>query len=242
MLDSMLLASLLEDAKMKSLTEASKKDDADAADDAGDTDAPDANADDAPDADNPDDAENNDDNPDENQDDENTDNDDENKEDDNNDENKDDQPDEDDFNLDDDTPSEDDNDPNPDGLPNPDDMGDDDINEDNDVETNVHTNILDLSKLDRALAKRKCYQDFMDLRATIAGMLNIIDRNETVIEPETRDDTIMELNKLNASVEEYIKYRFSIVNYEDALQHYFIFVKSMNSIINTLKEAGLTKN
>lgn len=149
----------------------------------------------------------------------------------------------DDFNLDDDSDPDDmSNEPAPDGLPEADDDGSGDIDEeDPDAETNVQVNILELSKLDRVLAKQKCYRDFMDLRATVRAMLNIIDKNETVIDPDVRDDSIAKLNKLHYQIEEFVTYRFGIMNYEDALQHYFIFVKTTNNLINYIKEDGLKK-
>lgn len=125
---------------------------------------------------------------------------------------------------------EDDSGENPDGLVDPDDDGSSEMNED-DVETNIQTNILQLSKLDRTLAKRKCYNDFMDMRTTITSIKNIITENEVVIEPEVRIACLDKLEQLYSYVTDYIKFKFMITNYEENLQNYMIFLKSLNEIV-----------
>ena len=95
----------------------------------------------------------------------------------------------DDFNMDPDGGSEDSGD-NPDGLPDPDDDGMDDTDG---VEQNIHLNILELSKLDRLMAKRKIYNDYKDLRASITSAKNLIDQNEAVIDADVRDYVVNKL-------------------------------------------------
>lgn len=147
----------------------------------------------------------------------------------------------DDFSLDSDTPDDStDNDPPPDGLVDPDDDGSTD-EEDPDAETNVHVNILSLSKLDRTLAKRRCLNDYYDLRTSIDTVRNIIDRNEAVVEPETRARAVEQLNKLYTTVSEYLMYKFAYSNYEDALQHYLLFMRAINDIVQNVKENGLNR-
>ena len=141
------------------------------------------------------------------------------------------------FSLDDDTI---DNDPVPDGLPEADDDGSTETSEDS-AETNVHTNILNLSKLDRTIAKRVIYQHFIDLRSTISSTKTMIERNETVIEPEIRERTNTALNKISRQLDDFLKYKFQIINYEDALMAYMIFIKEIDSCINGIKNDGINK-
>ena len=149
-----------------------------------------------------------------------------------------------DFSLDGDESGEDDmsNEPAPDGLPEADDDGSgDDMGEEGPEETNVQTNILDLSKLDRTVAKRYCYQQFMDLRSTITSTLSVIDRNETVIDSDVREDAVEKLNKTLSDIKDYMLYKFQIVNYEEALQAYFLFVKAVNDLIEYVRKEGISK-
>ena len=123
----------------------------------------------------------------------------------------------------------------------PDDDGSNDTEGDDTTETNVQVNVLNISKLDRALAKRRCLHDFYDLRTSIDVFQKLIERNETVIDPDVREQSITELNRLFTSLNEYLTYRFSYTNYEDNLQNYFIFVKSLNGIIKNVQESGIDK-
>lgn len=218
----------------KALTEAAKDekaDDEDAADD--DTspeseDSGDTNTDDNDDESNNDDDTNSDD---ENQDDKDT-NDDENK-DDNSD---DDSPSDDDFSMDSDDPSsEDDGGENPDGLASPDAMGDDES--DQDTETNVHVNILNLNKLDRTISMKRLLNDYTATRTSINTFLNIIDKNETIIDATLRKSLINDLNSLLQNLNDYIGIKFSYINYEENLQNYIIFSKKLEDIVQRLQSA-----
>lgn len=136
---------------------------------------------------------------------------------------------EDDFSLDSDNTEDDD--PIPDGLTDPDDDGSGDMEDDN-VEKNVHINILQLSKLDRTLAKRKCFSDFQELRTTITTFRNIISTNEATIDPDIREIAYSRLDKLYTQVTDYLTFKFSFINYEENLQNYLLFMKSMDSIVH----------
>ena len=135
--------------------------------------------------------------------------------------------------------------PPPDGLTDPDDDGssDDTISgeEDPNAETNVHTNVLQLSKLDRLMAKRKCLNDFYDLRTSIDTFRVVIEKNEAILNPDVRDIAVRDLNKLYTTVGEYLTYRFGFTNYEENLQNYFLFLRAMNEIIRNVNEKGLEK-
>lgn len=138
----------------------------------------------------------------------------------------------DDFNMDPDGGSEDSGD-NPDGLPDPDDDGMDDTNG---VEQNIHLNILELSKLDRLMAKRKIYNDYKDLRASITSAKNLIDQNEAVIDADVRDYVVNKLDYLLSVVTDHLTYKFSFTNYEENLQAYLIFTKQLNDLLNFTRD------
>lgn len=140
----------------------------------------------------------------------------------------------DDFSLDGDGDGEGEDDgPPPDGLVDPDDDGSGDM-EDDDGETNVQTNILQLSQLDRNLIKRKCYNDFLDLRTSITSAKKIVDDYEASIEPELRSYTVEQLDLLYTSITDYITIKFPTINYEENLQNYLLFVKQLNELVDGL--------
>lgn len=138
----------------------------------------------------------------------------------------------DDFNMDPDDGSEDSGN-NPDGLPDPDDDGMDDTDG---VEQNIHLNILELSKLDRLMAKRKIYNDYKDLRASITSAKNLIDQNEAVIDADVRDYVVNKLDYLLSVVTDHLTYKFSFTNYEENLQAYLIFTKQLNDLLNFTRD------
>lgn len=118
----------------------------------------------------------------------------------------------------------------PDGLTSPDDDGSAD-NQD-EVETNVQTNILKLSKLDRTLAKRRLFTNFQDLRTQANTFRNIIANNEENIEAEVREKIYEDIDKAYSSITDYMTYKFSFINYEENLQAYLLFSKMMQDIVN----------
>lgn len=219
----------------KALTEAAKDEKADD-DDAGDDDT-------SPESEDSGDT-NTDDNDDESNNDDDTNSDDENQDDNDNndDENKDDNPDDDspsddDFSMDSDDPSSEDDDggENPDGLASPDAMGDDESTQD--TETNVHVNILNLSKLDRTISLKRLLNDYTATRTSINTFLNIIDKNETIIDATLRESLINDLNSLLQNLNDYIGIKFSYINYEENLQNYIIFSKKLEDIVQRLQSA-----
>lgn len=148
--------------------------------------------------------------------------------------------DEDDFSMNPDEEEGEDNEPPPDGLTDPDDDGsNDETSTEDEGETNIHTNVLNLSKLDRLLAKRKCLSDFYDLRTSVDTFRSVIENNEAIIDPDVRQAAVRDLNKLYTSIGEYLMYRFGYTNYEENLQNYFIFIRSMNDIVKVVGEKGM---
>lgn len=145
-----------------------------------------------------------------------------------------------DFSMDGDDPEEDLG-PAPDGLPEPDDDGSSDMEEEEDPEgeTNIQTNILKLSKLDRALAKKAVGEDLVSLRSTINAALGVIDRNESAIDPDVRDLSVEKLNNLLGELESFILHKFPILNYEDSLTQYLVFAKKVNDSVEYVKTDGI---
>lgn len=132
--------------------------------------------------------------------------------------------------------------PAPDGLPEADDDGSeesDTANEDGSEETNIQVNILKLSELDRALAKKTCFSFFMDLKAKIQANLSVIDQNETVIDPDIREKITDTLNTTAGQLDQFLEYKFPIMNFEEALQAYFIFVKDINTALEEVRNDGI---
>ena len=130
--------------------------------------------------------------------------------------------------------------PAPDGLPEADAEGEPEegeLGEDNTAETNVHTNILNLSKLDKATSKHYLYQQYLELRDTIKRTLSIIDKHEVAIEPEIRDKATTDLNTLQGQLTDYIKIRFGIVNYEEALEIYLLFSKQIKDLVDWVHDS-----
>ena len=103
----------------------------------------------------------------------------------------------------------------------------------------MQVNILKLSKLDRLLAKRTCYQYFTDLKNKINATLSIIDKNESVIDPDVRDEVVGKLTSLVDAIDQLLEYKFPIMNYEEGLQSYFMFVKEANSAISYVRTDGI---
>lgn len=135
--------------------------------------------------------------------------------------------------------------PNPDGLPDPDDESSDMSDEESEEEQNVHINVLNLSKIDRTLAKKKCFADYQELRAKINAAKALIDNNEAAIEPDIRDASMDKLDRLYSMIFDYLRYKFSYLNYEETLQDYLLFSKSLNDIIVEInssmdKDSGTT--
>lgn len=139
----------------------------------------------------------------------------------------------DDFSMD----SEEDDSPPPDGLVDPDDDGSGDEVEE-DTETNVQTTILQMSKLDRTLLKRKCYNDYQDLRSSITSFKNVIDDNEASVDPAIRDYVLDQLDQLFNNVTDYMKYKFMIMNYEENIKNYAVFMTALNSLVEYVKNGG----
>ena len=134
------------------------------------------------------------------------------------------------------------NQPAPDGLPEADDAGTgEEKMETEDGETNLQVNVMQLSKLDRTLAKREVLQNFMDLRSKINRVQNLIDKNEVNILQSVRDSAVTRLDGLLNSTNSYLKYKFPIVNFEEAMTTLFIFIKELNAISEYVRTEGVGK-
>lgn len=104
---------------------------------------------------------------------------------------------------------------------------------------NTQVNILNISKLDRALAKKNIYGLFMDLRASMDTTLNIIDKNATVIDPAIREKSVTQLNGMITDLNTYISIKFQLDNYEAAMQMYMLFTEQFNALIEDVKTGDM---
>ena len=98
-------------------------------------------------------------------------------------------------------------------------------------------NILNLSKLDRTISLKRLLNDYTATRTSINTFLNIIDKNETVIDATLRESLINDLNSLLQNLNDYIGIKFSYINYEENLQNYIIFSKKLEDIVQRLQSA-----
>ena len=135
--------------------------------------------------------------------------------------------------------------PAPDGLPEADAQGDpeDSGQEDEDptAETNVRTNVMNLSKLDRMLAKQHVYRLFRGLIDSVETALGTIDKNEAIIDPDVRNPAITAFNTVQTQLKTYLSTKFSLVNYEEAVEIYMIFAARVNELVTTVHDATKKK-
>ena len=130
--------------------------------------------------------------------------------------------------------------------------GDDDATQDSDTtsstdtydevetdEQNIQTNVLNLSKLDRVLMKKKLFSDYQDLRVSLRTSRNLIHDNEENVDPEVREAFYDKIDKLYTNLTDYLSYKFTYTNYEENLQVYLIFAKSLQDILDSMTEKGL---
>ena len=144
-----------------------------------------------------------------------------------------------DFSLDPEGGEEDDS-PPPDGLVDPNDDGEADLGGD-DKEVNIQTNILQLSKIDRLMAKRKLFADFKELRINITTYRNLLTDNEANVDPDVRELSYDKLDRLYTIITDYLTFKFSYINYEENLQTYLIFAKTLEDIIAIARDDDKTK-
>lgn len=123
---------------------------------------------------------------------------------------------------------------NPDGLPSPDDTGEGDSDNQENDEQNIQLNILPLSKLDRLTLKRKCYNNFRDLRVKTDRVRVLVDDNEQVIDATFRDEIQYELSELYSTISGYLTTKFSFNNYEENMKNYTILATQLDEIIKKL--------
>ncbi len=104
-----------------------------------------------------------------------------------------------------------------------------------DAETNVQYNVLDLSKLDRHVLKRKLLSKYQDFRTSIQSYRRTVQDNESVIKSELRDDILVQLNKLTQQLESYLTTRFVYLNYEESMYDFITFTTRFQEIISLTK-------
>lgn len=127
----------------------------------------------------------------------------------------------------------------PDGLPEPDEIGDGGTGENNlDGELNIHYNILQLSKMDRLMAKRKMYNDYQSLRTSIRAFQHVIDENEVAIDADIREYARNKATYLFTTLTDYVTYKLSYTSYEDNLQNFLMFSKALNDLMLFVNNHG----
>lgn len=119
------------------------------------------------------------------------------------------------------------------------DNSNDDVNtetgEYGDAETNVQYNILELSKLDRHVLKRKLLSKYQDFRTSIQSYRRTVQDNESVIKSELREDILVQLNKLSQQLESYLTTRFVYLNYEESMYDFITFTTRFQEILSLTK-------
>lgn len=110
-------------------------------------------------------------------------------------------------------------------------VADDTDEEDEPEETNVQTNVLNISELDRNLVKRRLFNNYKDLRTAINSFkMTVTDREES-LPLEIRSAMISRLGDLYEKITEYMMYKFSYTNYEENLEIFTLYTKKFNEII-----------
>lgn len=128
---------------------------------------------------------------------------------------------------------------NPDGLPGPDATGDPNLGSfSGEDEKNLQVKIIQASKLERSLLKRKIFDRFKDLHNKIDVFQSNIDNNQTVIDPKIRESTYSHLQRFAEEVEKYLEYKFTPNNYEENLKNYLVFSKRFIEIVDYVKSGA----
>lgn len=127
----------------------------------------------------------------------------------------------------------------PDGLESPD-ATDDGTTTDNTEgeadEQNIQLAILPLSKLDRLTLKRKCFDNFRNLRSMINRVSTLISDNEQLLQAEFRESMTNELAELYNAVSGYMTTKFGFNNYEENAKNYNIFAAQLDELLKNLQK------
>ena len=128
---------------------------------------------------------------------------------------------------------------NPDGLPGPDATGDPNLGSfTGEDEKNLQVKIIQASKLERSLLKRKIFDRFRDLHNKVDVFQSNVDNNQTVIDPKVREKTYTQLQRFSDEIEKYLEYKFTPNNYEENLKNYLVFSKKFIEIVDFAKSGA----
>lgn len=128
---------------------------------------------------------------------------------------------------------------NPDGLPGPDATGDPNLGSfTGEDEKNLQVKIIQASKLERSLLKRKIFDRFRDLHNKVEVFQSNVDNNQTVIDPKVREETYTQLQRFSDEIEKYLEYKFTPNNYEENLKNYLVFSKKFIEIVDFAKSGA----
>lgn len=125
---------------------------------------------------------------------------------------------------------------NPDGLPGPDATGDANLGSfSGEDEKNLQVKIIQASKLERSLLKRRVFDRFNSLYNKADVFRNNIDNNQTIIDPKVREKAYSQLQKFSEDIDIYLEYKFTPNNYEENLKNYLVFSKKFIEIVDFVK-------
>ena len=125
---------------------------------------------------------------------------------------------------------------NPDGLPGPDATGDANLGSfSGEDEKNLQVKIIQASKLERSLLKRRIFDRFTNLYNKVEVFRTNIDNNQTVIDPKIREKAYCQLQKFSEDIDMYLEYKFTPNNYEENLKNYLVFSKKFIEIVDFVK-------
>lgn len=128
---------------------------------------------------------------------------------------------------------------NPDGLPGPDATGDANLGSfSGEDEKNLQVKIIQASKLERSLLKRRIFDRFNDLYNKVDVFRSNIDNNQTVIDPKVREKAYSQLQKFSEEIDMYLEYKFTPNNYEENLKNYLVFSKKFIEIVDFVKSGA----
>ena len=125
---------------------------------------------------------------------------------------------------------------------NPDDTGTDEtpVEPENPEDRIVQPRILKLSTLDRALIKKRLYEQYTSLLSLAYGMQNLLTDNKILIDEDDRDEASTILSSIIEALDLYLKHKFYINNYEINLRNYMLFSKKLDDLVAFI--ASLTKH
>ena len=107
--------------------------------------------------------------------------------------------------------------------------------QDKEVITNV--NILSLTTLERAMADRRTFESFKDLYQKSVILKSSLTNYKTKIDNDILDVIEDKLDGVIELLDEYIKYKFGINNYEENIKTLTLFTSTINDVVKTISDS-----